>query len=399
MRRVQWVEAVGFVVSVLVVLAYLVGRRSADEQKRRFVSQSSQSHGFNAQALVRFTFLINTDIASMTLFSFFKNDIIRRYGTGTVVMDKVSEASFRHEKVAGNLKALLNPSLPCIAGLRWERLVELVEDRANWSAPSCRLFVVGDEFCAEDAEKVAEWATFWQFPSSSRLRNPAFRKIDNLPLTVRFDIWEAFQEFRGGSREAAENFLPTPSSKRSLLFNAIFTVEMSGSRQECVEVLNGLNSSLLSQTSSFVHISNAWAKEDRLDSPGFVNAANYTNILHNSVFTLSPVGHHPECFRMYEAMDAGSIPIIALDETYQKKDCKDGLYPMIQEGAPFPFLRTWDELPSFLEKWVKARPSEIDELQKRITDWYEKYMRARTLEFETRLIAEFGSLENTGSHH
>ena len=44
-------------------------------------------------------------------------------------------------------------------------------------------------------------------------------------------------------------------------------------------------------------------------------ARSLFSLLLDSTFTLCPAGHNPECYRMYEAAEAGSIPIVPLDET------------------------------------------------------------------------------------
>jgi hypothetical protein len=45
-----------------------------------------------------------------------------------------------------------------------------------------------------------------------------------------------------------------------------------------------------------------------------MNTDDYMQVVLDSVFTLSPAGHNPECFRLYEAMEAGSIPILTNDD-------------------------------------------------------------------------------------
>ena len=38
----------------------------------------------------------------------------------------------------------------------------------------------------------------------------------------------------------------------------------------------------------------------------------------NSIFAPCPSGHNPECFRLFEAMEAGCIPVAVMDAATQQ---------------------------------------------------------------------------------
>ena len=50
--------------------------------------------------------------------------------------------------------------------------------------------------------------------------------------------------------------------------------------------------------------------------PSKLVRARYRSTLLNSSFTLSPVGTNDECFRFWEAIEAGSIPIFVPRQGY-----------------------------------------------------------------------------------
>ena len=97
-----------------------------------------------------------------------------------------------------------------------------------------------------------------------------------------------------------------------------------------------------------------------------------------------PAGHNPETFRMYEAAEAGSIPVVPIDKTYRKHACADSLQPIIDSGAPFIFINDWSELAFHLR--AHARDSKTyNRRAKDVRAWYVAYMRNTTRRVETLL--------------
>src|SRR3954453_19744093 len=72
----------------------------------------------------------------------------------------------------------------------------------------------------------------------------------------------------------------------------------------------------------FLNFENEWASKDGL------HVIDYRNILRESMFTLCPWGINPESLRLYEAMEAGSIPI------FQRLNAS--ISPMTPMGADNP---------------------------------------------------------------
>lgn len=68
----------------------------------------------------------------------------------------------------------------------------------------------------------------------------------------------------------------------------------------------------------YLHLTDHWdANPNNPNNPNsYLNSSEFHDILVNSVFTVCPRGHSVEQFRIYEAIEAGSIPILELADGY-----------------------------------------------------------------------------------
>ena len=82
---------------------------------------------------------------------------------------------------------------------------------------------------------------------------------------------------------------------------------------------------------------------------GYMTPTRYRDELRNSVYTLVPAGHSPECFRLWEAIQQGSIPIVEHIK-YEDEDaaCRLPLTPFERSGAPIVYLDSWEALREFM---------------------------------------------------
>jgi hypothetical protein len=108
-------------------------------------------------------------------------------------------------------------------------------------------------------------------------------------------------------------------------------------------------------------------------------------VLLESTFTLAPSGHNPECFRLYEAVESGSIPVVATDEYYRNHQCKDSLIHWL--SSPIIVLESWSELMSTLQQLLEE-PEALDKRQAELRAWYDDYMRSSVTNFESFLLSE-----------
>ncbi|GBG33472.1 UDP-D-xylose:ribitol-5-phosphate beta1,4-xylosyltransferase [Hondaea fermentalgiana] len=145
---------------------------------------------------------------------------------------------------------------------------------------------------------------------------------------------------------------------------------------------------------SFVWVVSKWKKQ-LTRANGYITPVEYKQILVDSVFTLCPQGHNPEAYRIYEACEAGSIPIVVLDEYYRSHECEGAFLPLITQGAPFVFLNSWTELPAYLE-YILQHPERIQQMQMDTMEWYSKFMTKVATQFETVMTLRFSDRSESG---
>ena len=100
------------------------------------------------------------------------------------------------------------------------------------------------------------------------------------------------------------------------------------------------------------------------------------------------------CFRKYEAVEAGSSPILARDDLYGSHhptlthpdlphSCAGAMVHWF--GAPIVVLNSWDNLYPTVERLL-ADPMGLDDLQHKLRHWYDEYMRGAVAKFEDVLL-------------
>ena len=90
----------------------------------------------------------------------------------------------------------------------------------------------------------------------------------------------------------------------------------------------------------------------------------YSEVLNESVFVPSPFGSvHPECYRTYEALACGAIPIVDTD------------YYLKSFGAPIPFVRDWKDAPELIAQFLD-NPVKLESLQSDCNNWLSNCIRS-----------------------
>lgn len=241
----------------------------------------------------------------------------------------------------------------------------------------------GDEFCRQKIHKNStmrqpDFKQYWSDSSSPWNRTitlPNHNTPAYFPLGPRYEF-----------KRVTEDEI-VPSSKRELLFNFVGSLSTSPTRRQVVNTLQRLNTTADAALfrRGFMHTPGAW-QADPNKGGGYLPTSKYRNILLKSILTLVPAGHNPECFRFYEALEAGSIPVVPLDEAFHRHPCKNPLRPWIDSGAPVFFIRDWSELPSILKN-VSNDPGFADAMQTNGKLWYESFMQDIAFRFEATLDA------------
>jgi hypothetical protein len=91
-----------------------------------------------------------------------------------------------------------------------------------------------------------------------------------------------------------------------------------------------------------------------------------SEILLQSTFAPCPMGNvQLECYRLYEALECGSIPIV------EKRWTLDYFRELLGEH-PVPTVRSWREASDLIRRLLRS-PAQIDALQKRCLDWWDRY--------------------------
>jgi hypothetical protein len=174
-------------------------------------------------------------------------------------------------------------------------------------------------------------------PYWSKIFNP--RRVLQIPLG-----------YSAGIRSATER---RAARQRSYLWSFVGAAAKS-SRPEMIKALSPI-------TPNFVHTT---------DDPNtrLMSKDEYQEILRQSVFAPSAMGNvNMECYRPYEALECGSVPIL------EKRIGLD-YFASILGKHPIPSFGTWSEAAQFLTR-LKGDAEAQDCLIAECTDWWRGYKR------------------------
>ena len=104
----------------------------------------------------------------------------------------------------------------------------------------------------------------------------------------------------------------------------------------------------------------------------------YIKSLSQSDLTLNPVGKNTECYRIYEAISYGSVPVI--EDVMTPGNCgksqSSGVFPLrlLKElEAPVIYIKDWTELSDIFAKERNLRHSDKVKRRRNILLWYESF--------------------------
>eukprot|EP00045_Choanoeca_perplexa_P015180 m.185126 g.185126 ORF g.185126 m.185126 type:complete len:164 (-) comp16911_c0_seq35:2788-3279(-) len=123
----------------------------------------------------------------------------------------------------------------------------------------------------------------------------------------------------------------------------------------------------------FLHVSDAWHKN--LSSKAYVHPAEYATVLQDTVFAPCPWGHSADTFRFYEAIEAGAIPVLALDH-----GTRDYL-PSTYLDGPVIVVPSWKQLWQVLMPLLEDK-AKLDALQQAVMAWYKVFMTSKVQQLE-----------------
>lgn len=103
-----------------------------------------------------------------------------------------------------------------------------------------------------------------------------------------------------------------------------------------------------------------------------LTTAQYQDILSDSAFALCPPGNiHLDSFRMYEALEAGAIPVTLACTPQQPQRPSYWAYVFNSPGGvPFIVQDTWEDCLERV-KYLLSHPTELDKMQKDCKEFWE----------------------------
>lgn len=167
-----------------------------------------------------------------------------------------------------------------------------------------------------------------------------------------------------------------PPEHRRLLFNMIVSPTSRARKQLYAALKQSVHQGAFGKYEVYLRMTPEWRPS--LNGAGYVSVPEYKELLLNSIFTLCPIGHNPEQFRIFEAMEGGSIPVFSRAEIATHK-CQNALGPF--EGTPVLFVHNWQQLPAQLVDIVN-NPARLAELYQRFQAWVENFWHNTTDRFE-----------------
>lgn len=170
-------------------------------------------------------------------------------------------------------------------------------------------------------------------------------------------------------------------TSRQYLFNFIGSLSSPSRKLLNISLSSFSNQDRDTKLPFFLHTTDRW-RRDLTEENGYISPLKYRDILIDSIFTLCPYGHNPEAYRIYEACQAGSIPILIKDDIdYNNHRCQNSYQPFIDSKAPFIWLNNWDELYPFLIS-IQNNHEELEEMSLKVQSWYIDFMTKFSLQFE-----------------
>ncbi|XP_076448663.1 ribitol-5-phosphate xylosyltransferase 1-like [Babylonia areolata] len=227
------------------------------------------------------------------------------------------------------------------------------------------LLLLGNERCQNG------WLKPYMWLPGSRLRS-VFLVYDSPWVdNVQFYQWPLGVATYRQFPKVESRQLPL-SEKRRYTCNFLGTVYRGSSRETLLHVLTSNASDSLAR-GCLVKPRMEWLPQETEESRG-----DYLRAVQQSDLTLSPVGQNTECYRIYEAMAFGSVPVI--EDVMTPGECgasqSSKLFPLrlLKElDAPVIFLKDWSSLPQLLLREQSLSHQERVRRRERVVQWYDNF--------------------------
>lgn len=157
-------------------------------------------------------------------------------------------------------------------------------------------------------------------------------------------------------------------SVRPYLCNFIATVYPNSSREELTSFFESRPEL---KRHCLVKVRDKWQPQESEHSLEF-----YVKALKLSDLTLSPVGLNHECYRILEAVEYGSVPVVEINgqQVASSCDAESPLRLFRQLEAPFIYVSNWTEqLPHILQSQIDMSTEEKVKRRVKLLKWYYKF--------------------------
>ena len=215
------------------------------------------------------------------------------------------------------------------------------------ATPGVGLFHISDEWYRRPLGAYRAFSYVWRQHLHSGLRGSGVRPLPLGPTcldAITVDLPEASR-------------VPLGERRHSVAFvGKLVTTRFSASR-----ALAGVPGAL-------VRVSGTFSEAER------VPPAAYMAILRDSTFVACPMGNvHLESFRVYEALEAGAVPIVERRPRYD-------YFALLFGDYPFPSVERWSQAPAVVARL--GRGAALAELEEETRRWW------RTRKDELRLAVQ-----------
>lgn len=155
-------------------------------------------------------------------------------------------------------------------------------------------------------------------------------------------------------------------SPRSLACNFLGTIYENSSRQLLTDIIK--NSGM--HDKCYIKGRKKWQPNETPET-----LKMYMSAILKSDLTLSPVGKNTECYRIYEAMSLGSVPVVEDDVTPGNCDTSTDspLRLLKQYGAPIIYVKSWHQLHILFQQESQLTVEEKGERRVQVTKWYRNF--------------------------
>lgn len=169
---------------------------------------------------------------------------------------------------------------------------------------------------------------------------------------------------------------PSTHSYRMYTCNFYGTVYPNSTREELIRVLKA--SPQVVQRACMIKVRAEWLPKETDQT-----LAQYVQALTQSDLTLNPAGKNPECYRHFEAMSCGSVPVVLnVTNNSSNNKCSQTSLRLLREfNAPFIWLESWKDLPPIIANEFSLTQEEKIMRRQDVVRWYQDFLRAMRQRF------------------